>query len=104
MASKSSKKEWDVIVVGAGPAGSSGALLLGRCRRSVLVLDDGHGRNEVSRSSHGYYTRDGAPPQLLRDVGHQQLERYGVELVEATVTAAERRADYFVVTTGSGEQ
>ena len=36
---------YDCIVVGAGPAGLSAALMLGRCRRSVLVCDAGEPRN-----------------------------------------------------------
>lgn len=100
MSSQITESDWDVIVVGAGPAGSSGALLLGRCKRSVLVFDDGHPRNEASRASHGFFTRDGASPQLLRDLGRQQLERYGVNVVEATVSAVERDEQGFVVTAG----
>ena len=42
---------YDVIIVGAGPAGLSAALVLGRCRRSVLVCDAGHARNEVSSAA-----------------------------------------------------
>ena len=45
---------YDCIVVGAGPAGLSGALILGRCRRSVLVCDAGEPRNARSAGLHGY--------------------------------------------------
>ena len=58
---------YDCIVVGGGPAGLSGALMLGRCRRSVLVCDAGKPRNARSDELHGYLTRDGADPdEFLR--------------------------------------
>ena len=38
---------WDCIIVGGGPAGLSAALMLGRCRRRVLVCDVGDQRNLV---------------------------------------------------------
>jgi thioredoxin reductase len=53
---------WDVIVVGGGPAGLSAALVLGRCRRSVLVCDSGQYRNRHAQAMHGFLTRDGLPP------------------------------------------
>jgi thioredoxin reductase len=79
---------YDVIVVGGGPAGLSAALVLGRCRRSVLVCDDGAYRNAASHSLHGFLSRDCIDPADLRRIGREQLGRYGVELREAHVTSA----------------
>src|SRR6185295_19051123 len=49
--------EFEVAIVGAGPAGLSAALMLGRCRRKVVVFDDGQPRNAASLAAHGYLTR-----------------------------------------------
>ena len=56
---------YDVVIVGAGPAGLSAALMLGRCRRSVLVCDTGNPRNAASHALHGYLTRDGIDPERV---------------------------------------
>src|SRR6478672_4237996 len=69
----------DVVVVGGGPAGLSAALMLGRCRRSVVVCDDGRPRNRVSHALHGYLSRDGTPPSQLVGIGRGEAEAYGVE-------------------------
>src|SRR5690242_20269223 len=70
---------FDVIVVGGGPAGLSAALMLGRCRRRVLVCDLGQPRNRRSRAVHGYLTRDGMAPAELLVCGRRELTQYGVE-------------------------
>ncbi|MCA1852304.1 MAG: FAD-dependent oxidoreductase, partial [Beggiatoa sp.] len=36
---EAARRVWDVIVIGAGPAGSSAARLLARAGRSVLLVD-----------------------------------------------------------------
>jgi len=68
--------EYDVIVVGAGSAGLSAALTLGRCRRRVLVADGGAPRNAPSGGVHGFLSRDGIKPAELLRLGREQLSPY----------------------------
>ena len=67
---------YDVVIVGAGPAGLSAALILGRCRRSVLVCDSGKPRNWASQALHGYLPRDGIAAAEFRAIGRRELVRY----------------------------
>jgi len=90
---------FDVIIVGAGPAGLSAALILGRCRRNVLVCDAGHPRNIASRALHGYLTRDGIEPAELLRIGREQLHRYTtVQLRSDEVTNARKAGNRFEIT------
>lgn len=70
---------YDAIIVGGGPAGLSAALLLGRCRRRVLVCDEGMPRNRWAPNMHGYLTRDGITPAEFLNVAREEIARYGVE-------------------------
>ena len=80
---------YDVVIVGAGPAGLSAALILGRCRRSVLICDNGHPRNAASQGMHGYLTRDGILPREFLRIAREQMQPYeSVEFSDVTVTAA----------------
>lgn len=71
---------YDAAVVGAGAAGLSAALVLGRSGRKVLVLDGGEPRNAPAEASNGFFTRDGVHPGELLRIGREQLGAYpGVE-------------------------
>ncbi len=67
---------FDVVVIGAGPAGLAAALALGRSRRRVVVLDRGARRNARAEHMHNFVTRDGITPQEFRRIGREQLEQY----------------------------
>jgi thioredoxin reductase len=96
---------FDVVVIGGGPAGLSAALMLGRCRRRVVVCDAGTPRNAPSRALHGYLTRDGVPPADLLALGREELAQYGVAYRRVTVTAVERTGDErFDVVIEAGER
>jgi thioredoxin reductase len=89
MSSGSDSAAWDCLVVGAGPAGLNAALVLGRARRRVTVLDTAQPRNYASHEMHGVLGHDVLDPADLRARGRAELRRYGVEVVTAEAREAE---------------
>lgn len=86
----------DVAIIGAGSAGLSAALVLGRCLRRVLVLDGGPPRNAPSPAVQAFFTRDGTPPARLLNLGRAELEAYdSVEIKEAKVVGLVRCGKHF---------
>ena len=92
-ASGRGERRYDVVVVGGGAAGLSGALTLGRARRSVLVVDAGRPRNAPAVHVHTYLTREGTPPSELLETGRAEVAGYGGEIMTGEAVAAERLED-----------
>ena len=67
---------YDVVIVGGGAAGLSAAIVLGRCRRRVLLCDVGQPRNQASRAVHCLLGHEGMSPSELLARGRLELEQY----------------------------
>ena len=79
---------YDVAIIGGGPAGLSAALVLGRARRRVVVIDAGTPRNAPAAHMQGFLSRDGTPPAELLRAARAEVRRYGVEIVDDRVVDA----------------
>ncbi len=96
---------YDVLIVGGGPAGMSAALVLGRCRRKVLLCDSNEPRNAVSWRVSGYLGLDGIKPADLRRQALDQIAAYdSVELRETAVADADRDGATFTARLADGTQ
>lgn len=96
---------WDVIIVGAGAAGLNAALVLGRCRRKVLIFDDGQPRNSASHAMHGFLSRDGISPTQFRSISREQLAPYSsVVFEDQRVVDATRLGSDFSVRAKDGRE
>ena len=94
---------YDVVIIGAGPAGLSAGLILGRCRRRVLICDSGHPRNTVSGGVNGFLSRDGIRPAEFRRIGREQLGAYAsVEIRDIGVSDVEHAEGRFVAALADG--
>jgi len=93
-------ESYDVVVVGGGAAGLSGAVALARSRRSVLVVDAAEPRNAPASHVHNFLTRDGTQPAQIYAAGREEVARYGGTLETGRVTALRRDGERFAVQIG----
>jgi thioredoxin reductase len=90
MSKSVSTPDYDVAIVGGGPAGLSAAVVLGRARRRVVLFDDGRPRNHAAGRMNCYLGHDAIAPDALRELGRKEARHYGVELIDAKMLAARR--------------
>ncbi|WP_223809213.1 NAD(P)/FAD-dependent oxidoreductase [Nocardiopsis listeri] len=93
---------YEVLVIGGGAAGLSGALTLARARRSVLVVDAGEPRNAPAAGVHGLLGLEGTPPGELLERGRAEVRSYGAHVTRGRVRSVEGEAGAFVASLEDG--
>ncbi|SDZ38249.1 Thioredoxin reductase [Evansella caseinilytica] len=97
------KQQLDVAIIGGGPAGLNAALVLGRARKQVAVIDEGRPRNAVTREAHGFLTRDGISPADFRRIAKEEISAYpNVCFVADTVVSIAGADGQFQIATAQG--
>lgn len=96
---------FDVVVIGGGPAGMSAALVAGRGRKQVLLIDEEKPRNAVTHETHAFLTRDGAKPEEFRAKGRRDLLHYPTISIKKgkILSIAKTKEESFELIAESGE-
>ncbi|KAE8401391.1 hypothetical protein BDV37DRAFT_296251 [Aspergillus pseudonomiae] len=68
--------DYEVIVVGGGPAGLSALSGLSRVRRKTALFDSHEYRNAATRNMHDVIGNDGTVPSEFRGLAREQISRY----------------------------
>lgn len=96
---------YDCAIIGGGPAGLNAALVLGRARRSVALIDNNQPRNAVTHASHGFITRDRVTPAEFRRIAYEEVLRYPtVEHLPIEVASVGRIESGFEICDLSGQR
>jgi len=95
--------DYDVAIIGGGPAGLTAALWLGRYMHTVALIDSGDPRNWETRGIHGFLGSHGIRSPDLRRCGREDAEKFGVELIDDVVIAVKNtNSERFVLTLEQG--
>jgi thioredoxin reductase (NADPH) len=98
-------KVYDVVIVGAGPAGMCAALYAGRSMLKCAIIERGAPGGELLNTEliEDYPGFESIKGHELADRMSRHALKFGAEMITDTVSAVEQRGGGFVVTTEGGE-
>jgi len=96
--------EVDALIVGGGPAGLTGAIYLGRFRRSFSLVDAGESRLGLIPTTHNHPGfPDGVDGPVLWARMKAQAERYGAVVRRGAIEAIRRDGEGFACELDGGD-
>jgi thioredoxin reductase (NADPH) len=98
-------KEYDVVIIGAGPAGLAAGLYAARARRSTVIIEKNVTGGQIALTSEieNYPGIDMINGFDLGQAMQQQAEKYGAEMAYVTVTKIEPKEGGHIVHTNDGD-
>ncbi|SDI06860.1 FAD-dependent oxidoreductase [Alteribacillus bidgolensis] len=87
---------YDVIIVGAGPAGASAALFTAKAGKKTLVLDSDQSMTKAAWVENHYGVPEVEGPELLQ-TGKEQAQKFGAEMVKTQVNNVKNEKDQSVI-------
>src|SRR5947208_8352984 len=99
--------DWDVIIVGAGPAGMAAALYTGRAKLKTLLLDRmGAGGGQLLNTEliEDYPVIKSITGLAMAQAQEEQIREFGVEVTWGEVVGVEARGNRRVVKTDDGTE
>lgn len=93
---------FDVLIVGAGPAGASAAIFTAKAGKSTLVIDNDKSVTKRAWIENHYGVKEVTGPDLV-ETGKEQARKFGAEFTVATVTNISKTDDGFKVETDGNE-
>jgi len=106
-ATDSAPAEWDVVIVGAGPAGMAAALYTGRAKLRTLLLDRmGAGGGQLLNTEliEDYPAIKTITGSEMATAFEEQIREFGVEVTWGEVVGVEARGNRRVVKTDDGTE
>jgi thioredoxin reductase len=95
-----SESIFDVAIIGAGFAGLSAALVLGRYLLTTIVFDAGKTRNHRTEHVHSYLGLENiSPSKLIARARRDVLSHDSVNIIKQQVTAIKHNKDHFIIAT-----
>jgi thioredoxin reductase (NADPH) len=102
-----SSEEWDVVIVGAGPAGMAAALYTGRAKLKTLLLDRagvGGGQLMNTELIEDYPAIKSITGSDMATAFEEQIKEFGVEITYGEVVGFEARGNRRIVKTEDGTE
>lgn len=95
---------YDVIILGAGPAGISASLYTRRANLNTLILyNDESGLEKASLIENYYGFKNGITGEELYNTGIEQAKNIGVEILKEEVVKIENNIEHFNIVTTKNE-
>jgi thioredoxin reductase (NADPH) len=92
---------YEILIIGAGPAGASAGLFAAKAGKKTLIIDNGKSMTKRAWIENHYGINEITGPELV-EVGKKQAAKFGAEVVEDQVTNILKTESCFKVETEHG--